>query len=311
MALHATKIYFIHEGKEAYPEIAAYRAFFAGTFATQEVHPDEVDRLPDLATSICWFIMGFYCKRPKAALVIHDYRSLSIGVLWPIKDLVKRIFNAKPDIRIFQNREMQAALGLADSVPTVFLPMGVPDFIVDYRLTERPAPTHDFCYIGVMSMERQTYLMLDSFLKRFGSHKSFHLYGVPEQAIVDRYRPYSNIVFKGRKTQPEVFHALQSTRVAVNYFPNHNPHKLQTPTKLIEYAALGLRILCNEQPQSRLVAATCGLSCLWGAAKDMFADVPEELTWPDNGSFDPKGLLWPAVIENSAIADQIARKLNP
>jgi len=310
MTNRATKIYFIHEGKEAYPEIAAYRKFFADRFATQEVHPAEVDHLPDLATSICWFIMGFHRSRPKAALVVHDYRSLSIGRTAALKDLMKRFMNAKPDIRIFQNQDMQKALGVRDAVPTVFLPMGVPEFILDARLSERPRPTNDFCYIGVMSMERQSYLMIDSFLKRFGHHKTFHLYGAPEEKIVQKYQAYPNVIFMGRKTQPEVFHALQNVRVAVNYFPNHNPHKLQTPTKLLEYAALGLRILCNEQPQSRAVAAAHNLSCHWGAAQDMFASVPDDLNWMDNRAFDPHALLWPAVIEKSGIAALIMKQVN-
>lgn len=301
------KIYFIHEGKEAYPEIAAYRSFFADHFETQEVRPSEVCALCDLSSSICWYIMGFHKARPNAGLVIHDYRSLSIGRFWFIKDQIKRLLNAKPDIRIFQNAEMQKALCLNDNVPTLFLPMGVPEFILDYRPEKKPAPDHDFCYIGVMSKERCTTLMIDSFLRRFGGTKSFLLFGLPEEEIVQKYHAHKNVIFMGRKPQQEVFTSLARTRVAVNYFPNHNPHKLQTPTKLLEYAALGLRILCNEQPQSRSVAARYGLSCHWGSATDMFAAVPEELYWPDNSSFDPRPLLWPEVIATSGIKEAIDR----
>jgi len=303
-----TKIYFIHEGKESYPEIAAYRAFFVDRFETQEIHPDHLAAQPDLDCAVCWFIMGFYRKHLKAGLVVHDYRSLSIGRLRVVKDLMKRWFNVKPDIRIFQNRDMEVALALSDTVPTVYLPMGVPETVMEFRAPQPSAPDHDFCYIGVMSMERRSYLMLDSFLKRFGDTKTFHLYGAPEEAIVKRYASHPNIVFMGRKPQADVFKALQGARVAVNYFPNHNPHKLQTPTKLLEYAALGLRILCNEQPQSRACATHYGFNCLWGDACDMFTQVPDILDWPNNATFDPRALFWPSIIAESGIVARIENK---
>lgn len=307
---HVTKIYFIHEGKAAYPEIAAYRTFFAGRFVCEEIRPEEVETKSDLAQSVCWFIMGFHRMRPEAACVIHDYRSLSVGRLHALKDLMKRFLNAKPDIRIFQNREMQQAMPFDDEVPTLYLPMGVPPFVVQYRRKGADIrPVCDFCYIGAMSMERRSDLMIDSFLKRFGTDKLFHLYGSPEPALVARYRDCPNVVFCGSKSQEDVFAALQTTRVAVNYFPTHYPHRLQTPTKLLEYAALGLRILCNEQPQSRQVARDYDLSCLWGPAHDMFRQVPETLAWPDNSAFDPAPLLWPAVIAKSGIKEALDKVL--
>lgn len=299
------KIYFVHEGKAAYPEIAAYKTFFKDRFAVQEIEPDKVGLCSDLDRSICWYIMGFYCKRPASALVIHDYRSLSIGRFGFIKDILKRKFNVEPDIRIFQNEDMRKALWFGKDIPTAILPMGVPSFIADYRKQKKKVLQSDFCYIGVMSVERRSHLMFDSFLRRFGDKRTFHLYGTPEPALEERYKDCSNILFHGRKSQEEVFDALMGTQVAVNYFPNHNPHKLQTPTKFLEYAALGLRVLCNEQPQSRCVAQTYGLNCLWGSAEDMFAAVPEDLLWPDNQSFDPTPLLWPEVIKTSGIASMI------
>ncbi|MGE4351538.1 MAG: glycosyltransferase family 1 protein [Bdellovibrionales bacterium] len=299
------KIYFIHEGKAAYPEIAAYRSFFAPSFETEEILPTEVDSRPDLSRSICWYMMGFYPQRPPAAFVIHDYRSLSVGRSWMLKDLTKRVANAKPDCRIFQNRDILRALHFRQDVPTVFLPMGVPDFVTDYRLLPTEPPLCDFCYIGVMSRERRSHRMLNSFLKRFGVHKTFYLFGEPEPGFAERYAAYPNIVFQGRKSQEDVFAALRRSRVAVNYFPTHHPHKWQTPTKLLEYASLGLRILSNEQVQSRHAVQAYGVQTLWGPTKHMFCNVPDRLDWPDNSAFDPTPLLWPSVIDKSGIARRI------
>lgn len=298
-----TKIVFVHEGKAAYPEIAAYRSFFAKSFQTTEAAPSQINDLPDLETTALWYMMGFYPKHPvRAACVVHDYRSLSIGTMRGVKDKVKRYLNARPDIRIFQNAAMRDAMGFHDGVATLLLPMGVPSSILSCRAAAPQPPDGDFCYIGVMSMERKSFLMFDSFLRRFGAHKTFHAYGDPEPAIYNKYKAFPQIVFHGKKNQDEVFEALRRKRVAVNYFPTHAPHALQTPTKLLEYGALGLRLLCNEHPQSRLVAEKMGLSCLWGASDNMFAQVPETLDWPDNQSFDPAPLLWPHVITQSGIA---------
>ncbi|MFA6279340.1 MAG: hypothetical protein WC612_00920 [Bdellovibrionales bacterium] len=297
-----SKIIFVHGGREAYPEIAAYRAFFASRYETAEERPHSSALAFDLSQTIVWMIMGFYPKKPPAGFVIHDYRSLSIGRLWRIKDWVKRMANAKPDVRIFQNEAMAKAMGFGDGVPTFFLPMGVPPFVASCRAKAKESYDCDFCYIGVMSAERRTQEMIDSFLKRFGSAKIFHLYGEPEPFLGELYKENTNIVFKGRQSQQAVFAALTRARAAVNYFPNHHPHRLQTPTKLLEYAALGLRIACNEQPQSRLTSQQYGIHCWWGVAQDMFALMPDELTWPDNQLFDPAPLLWPSVIERSGIA---------
>ncbi len=298
-----SKIYFVHEGRESYPEIDAYRRYFEPTHDTQEIFPSDLTKAEDLSNAICWMIMGFHPQRPAARIVIHDYRSLSIGKTREVKDWVKRVFNARPDIRIFQNDVMAQRMGFADGAPTSFLPMGVPASVLRFRRQkEKPVKACDFCYIGVMSHERRTETMFNSFLRRYGETKTLHTYGNPEPSLRDRYQDHANIIFHGRKPQEEVFAALQAARAAVNYFPTHLPHALQTPTKFLEYGALGLRVISNEHPRSREAAQTFGFHSLWGPAEDMFANAPDDLVWETNAHVDPTTLLWPAVIEKSGIA---------
>ncbi|MDD2324648.1 MAG: glycosyltransferase family 1 protein [Alphaproteobacteria bacterium] len=299
------KIYFVHEGLAAYPEIAAYQSFFVNTFAGEEIRPEALASRPDAAKALAWHMMGFYPRRGPTRFVLHDYRSLSVGRWHGLKDGIKRFFCARPDLRVFQNVEMAAAMGFRDNVPTFFLPMGVPASILSLRKEPVAEPDCDFCYIGVLSQERQSWRMIDSFLKRFGTSKSFHLYGTPEESIAARYRDRANVVFKGTVPQEAVFRALRRARVAVNYFPDHFPHRLQTPTKLLEYAALGLRVLSNEHPQSRLTVARYGVRSLWGRSADMFRDVPDALDWDDNAGFDPTPLLWPSVIAASGVPEAV------
>ncbi len=301
-------LYLVHEGKATYPDVAAFQAFFADAYEVAIVRPDELAGRPDLGRAVCWHMMGFYPRRPPAKLVIHDYRSLSVGRFGRAKDLVKRAFNARPHLRIFQNDEIRSALGFAVDAHTFNLPMGVPDFFVDHTRAQQ-SPACDFVYIGSLLDERRCELMLDSFLRRFGSGKLFCLYGPRNPALEARYRAHPNIRFCGMIPQTELLGVLQRARVGVAYFPNHFPHLVQTPTKLMEYAALGMRILANEQPQNRAAARRYAVGCRWGPADDMFRDVPEALDWPDNMRLDAEPMRWSSVIQQSGVPRAIVEAL--
>lgn len=303
------KLYFVHEGKAAYPELDAYKKFLAQSFAREDVTQEQAASRSDIAHSVCWHMMGFYPRRLPARLVIHDYRSLSVGRLRQLKDLMKRLFNAKPDIRIFQNTTVQKALGFNDKVPTILLPMGVPDFIAQHRATVKAVPEVDYCYIGAMSAERRSHVMIDSFLKRFGSSKTLVLYGNPEPYLIERYRGHGNVQFAGNIPQAQLFDKLTRAGACVCYFPNHYPHLLQTPTKMLEYAALGLKIIANTQPISVATAKQYGINCQWGPSDDMFAGAPDLIDWPGNEALDPSEILWSTVIKRSGIAELIASQM--
>ncbi|NCC04196.1 MAG: glycosyltransferase family 1 protein [Proteobacteria bacterium] len=303
-------IYFVHEGKAAYPEIDAYKRFFASDYEVEDLFPDQLATKNDLAESVCWLMMGYYPAPILAKVVIHDYRSLSVGRLGLLKDRMKRWRNAKPSLRIFQNEAIRDAMGFTDGVPGLLLPMGVPESILSHRRAAGSGePLCDFCYIGVMSSERRSEQMFESFLRRFGNRKTLYLYGEPEVAIRQAYDKHANIVFRGKMPQEQLFEEIVRAKAAVNYFPTHRPHLMQTPTKMLEYGALGLRILSNEQPQSRRTAQVYGIQSLWGPAHDIFRNVPDDISWPDNQSFDPSPLMWPVIIRQSGIADYLKKEL--
>lgn len=303
------KIYFVHEGKAIYPELPAYAQFLSDGYECEQISLKKLLGKEDLAEAICWMMMGHYPQKIKARLVIHDYRSLSVGKLHWVKDKIKKYTNAVPDLRIYPNKAIEAVMGFSDHVPHFYIPVGIADYAKDYVALSFEEKECDFCYIGVMSNERKISLILDSFLKRFGTTKTFHLYGVPEDSLEQRYKAHRNIVFKGKRPQKEVFESLKKARVAVNYFPNYFPHTLQTPTKLLEYGALGMRILSNDQPQSRLSCEQYGIQCLWAESKDMFQSVPDELSWPDNNGLDPTPMLWPSILTESDVIAQLQRAL--
>ncbi|MEO7864551.1 MAG: glycosyltransferase, partial [Sphingomicrobium sp.] len=301
-------IRFIHEGKAAYPDVKAFMSYFGAQYEVIECSPSEAAAAPNLADSVCWYMMGFYPKKFACAVTIHDYRSLSVGRFRRWKDRLKRLFNADPDIRIFQNEAIRSALGFSFDGRSYYLPMGVPELFIDSR-DIHAQPAADFIYIGSMLDERRCELMLDSFVKRFGDTKRFDLYGPPNLELEARYRDRANIRFHGLIAQDELPVILKSARVGVCYFPMHYPHVLQTPTKLMEYGALGMRILANDHPQSRITAEQYGLHCAWGSADDIFAGIPDALDWPDNQAVDPSPMAWPAVIGGSGVEQAVAKAL--
>lgn len=282
--------------------------YFGPDYETSECTPDEAASADRLEDSVYWFMMGLYPRRLGDAVIIHDYRSLSVGRLRRTKDRIKRLLNARPDIRIFQNDAIRRAMGFEVGDQTCFLPMGVPrSFIQGRDLAVEPAV--DFVYIGSLLAERKCEIMLDSFLSRFRDTRTFDLYGPRNPSLEQRYASHDNIRFLGLFEQELLPATLKQARVGVCYFPMHYPHLLQTPTKLMEYAALGLRILANDHPQSRLTAEQYGIHCLWGATTDMFASVSDSLDWSDNRSADPAPMAWPSVIAASGIDDLLKRVL--
>jgi hypothetical protein len=301
-------IRFIHEGKAAYPDVKAYRSYFAATYETAESTPDEAAAAPDLGANACWYMMGFYPKKIGCAVTIHDYRSLSVGRFRRTKDRIKRLLTADPDIRIFQNEAIRKALGFPMDERTYYLPMGVPELFIEKRGL-KPKITSDFIYIGSMLAERKCQLMLDSFLKRFNDSKTFDLYGPPNPDLAAHYSGHSNIRFHGLVAQDQLPKVLKSARVGVCYFPMHYPHVLQTPTKLMEYGALGMRVLANDHPQSRITVDQYGLQCRWGPTSDMFRDVPDDLNWEDNRAVDPAPMAWGSVIAASGVEQALAEAL--
>jgi hypothetical protein len=78
---------------------------------------------------------------------------------------------------------------------------------------------------------------------------------------------------------------------------------------MMEYAAVGMRILANEQPQNRATAEAYKIECCWGPADDMFRDAPEDLAWSDNSSLDAEPMRWSCVIGASGVPEAIAAAL--
>jgi glycosyltransferase involved in cell wall biosynthesis len=247
-----SKMFLLHPGRANYPELMAYKDYYAARGVEVVIGTlNDYKALDNRRDFLVWAIMGFYPKQMGSDYVIHDYRSLSVGSSAGLKDMAKRFLNAKPNLRIFQNVRQQDIMKFNDEVPSVILPMGVPKWIFD--VPHEPDAEHiaDFCYIGDMSFERGFNLVLDAFLNNFrDADVSLLLVGKPEPKLQQRYAGKRGLVFAGALPQREALGLVAKSSMAVSFFPYHRPHCYQTPTKLLEYAALGKKILCNDSPSN-------------------------------------------------------------
>lgn len=305
------KIFLLHPGRANYPELMAYKDFYqargidvvAGTIGDYQALERKSDYL-------LWAIMGFYPNRMDSRFVIHDYRSLSVGSTAALKDLAKRLMNARPDLRIFQNTRQQEIMKFHDDVPSVILQMGVPNWIFDV-----PQPTPgarsiaDFCYIGDMSFERGFHHVVDAFLANFRyGDSSLLLVGKPEPRFHERYAGKHGLIFAGTLPQRDALALVAQSSIAVSYFPYHRPHCYQTPTKLLEYAALGKKILCNDSPSNIACCEALGINSVI-TSSTIFAGVSADTirAAKSNNRDHFTQLMWDNVIEKSNITNYLPK----
>ncbi|QBY55517.1 glycosyltransferase [Cupriavidus oxalaticus] len=299
-------VFILHPGKANYPEVPAYSSHLAEWgFRVASGTLEDFERLPDRPDTILWAIMGFYRQDMPAAYVIHDYRSLSVGRLVQLKDLAKRYLNAKPNLRIFQNDRQRQLMRFNDGIPSILLPMGIPDWIFkpEFSAPKVGDPIADFCYIGDMSRERHFDMVLKAFERSFAnSGYKLMLIGQPEPQIHAKFGSVPGIHFAGRFPQQDALRLVARSRAAICYFPYHRPHCYQTPTKLLEYAALGKPIICNDAPANLECCKQLNIESIVTGA-DIFGSLTGEqlaLAKPnDRERF--KELTWQTVINRSGI----------
>jgi glycosyltransferase involved in cell wall biosynthesis len=189
-----------------------------------------------------------------------------------------------------------------DNIPTFLLDMGVNDSVLVHRTRKACEKRFDFCYIGAMIAERKIEVMIDSFLSRYDKRKTLVLVGDAAPYLLARYSKNMNVIFLGKVRQSKVFDLINLSSVCVAYFPNHFPHIIQTPTKLLEYAVLGAKILANDQIMNRRKAEQFGMRVVWGPAHDIFNNAPETFDWwPDNYDVDPAPMLWSSQLRQSGV----------
>lgn len=258
--------------------------------------------------SVVWAIMGFYPKKVVTDFLIHDYRSLSTGKLAKIKDFAKRIFNQKPNLRIFLNEYQRETMNFTDQIPSCILPMGIPDWLFEREFQECTEPkSADLIYIGEITRERGMDEVLESYKNNIsGTNFKFMLIGQPEQEIKDRYKDTPGVIFTGKLPQDQTLKLVARARATLSFCPYHYPYTHQTPTKLLEYAALGKPIICNDSPSNLEWCDKLGIRAHI-TGPDVFQTLTQEeiLEIPENPQGALKHLSWNSLILHSGVAQHL------
>jgi hypothetical protein len=105
---------------------------------------------------------------------------------------------------------------------------------------------YDFVYVGEVSKKRS----IDRFLKAFEAYPqhTLCLVGQTDKAIFERYKNFSNITFKGKVPYKDVANILPKATYGLNLIPIKYPYTVQTSTKLLEYLAMGLKVITTDYP---------------------------------------------------------------
>jgi len=297
-------IHFIRNGPSYLPEIDAYCAYIQ-TRGHQTMVYDSSHSVPASASVVWWFCGRVPLReshRLRGAFQIHEYASASIPPYAWAKDQVKHWTQPRPDYRIYQNGWVRERMGFADGVPLALRDMGVAEHFFDTPL-HIPKPKFDLVYLGEMSRLLAFIPVLQAI---HAAGRSLLLVGDVPAELQIHLPP--NVTYTGRVEHAQVPRYLRRARFGLNLVPNATPFRQQTSTKVLEYCAVGLRVVSNAYPWVRYFMAqhkanfyllnddAPSLATSFGKALDAYPyEVPDvrALEWPHVLDTLP---LWRAIL---------------
>ena len=298
-------IHFIRNGPTYLPEIDAYCAYIQSRGHQTRVH-NTSHSVPTSASVVWWFCGRVplpEAHRLRGAFQIHEYASASVPPYAWAKDQFKHWFQPQPDYRIYQNGWVRERMGFADGVPHTLRDMGIAAHFFDSP-SDTPSPEFDLVYLGDMS-HLLSFIPILQAIEAAG--RSLLLVGdIP--AELQTHLPL-NVTCKRQVDHAQVPRHLRSARLGLNLIPNTTPFQQQTSTKVLEYCAVGLRVVSNAYPWVRYFMAqyranfyllseeSPSLATNFGEALDVY---PYEVP-------DVQALKWPQVLKTLPLWRNILR----
>jgi len=236
------KILFIRSDKAFLPEIDAYIKYFNNTNEFEAYDSSKLGKdyiIDDF--DIVWEFKGFGGVKSTDKILIHEYASLSTGSFPFLKNFLKRYLNTKPDLRVFLNENVKNGFGFKDNIDFCYRDMGIDESFLQVKDTKKE---YDFVYVGSICKGRG----MDVFLKEFTKTNpgKLCLIGNVDDDIYNTYKYNRDIIFTGKVAYSEVPSIASKAVYGINYIPDKYPFNIQTSTKLLEYLALGLKIITTD-----------------------------------------------------------------
>lgn len=187
---------------------------------------------PDEYRATIAFLGFFPFWKGTTPVFIGEYHSKSCGSFRRSKDILKRLLNKRPDFYIVLNSYVANGLA-ANGIPQLERPMG---HGVSLRADNCPKE-FDIVYAG--SYRRG----LESVIEKLSEEELRIL------LIGDLHHlQFENVRCVGVLSNSDALRAMASASAGLNYVPNIRPYSYQDCTKLIEYCALGLKVLTSWTP---------------------------------------------------------------
>lgn len=216
--------------KQNEPSWNPYLASEIGTFSAE-------------AFDVIWEFMGLDLHK-KNSFVVHEYNSSSTGYFYQPKNIIKSIFNTTPNRRVFLNQEVQSKFIFKNDIPFNFRPMGIHKKFLNSK--ENTLKSYDFVYVGsVEGRERPISKVLYHITQNLPRSKLLFIGGV-SNSIHQTFKDAQNITFSGKVPYLEVCDLLKRAKYGLNLIPDVYPQNSQDSTKLLEYCALGLKIISSN-----------------------------------------------------------------
>jgi hypothetical protein len=286
----------VHRGRAFLPEVHAYKEYLehCGHFEV-DVHIDV--RRACRTCDVVIVMMGFhpFWKSAGDCSILVEYHSLSTGRLRRLKDLVKRALGTRGDWYIALDQNVVKRLRLpADR--TLIRPMGVPNAL----LTQRTLSTREFGAIYAGSVGRPG--VLEHLCQLAALGLPVHVYGNTPEAGASLRSRSANIVPHGVVPQDVVIEAMLTLEFGINYTPDRHPWNAQDSTKVLEYAAAGLKIITNRYAWVNEFEA---------AREARFLDIESVRSLDEIQRFDfvtpnVADLEWSQVLDRSRLKDVLA-----
>jgi len=295
------RILFIRSRKAFLPEINAYMKYFSKrnefeAFDSFDLQNDyEIDDF-----DIIWEFKGFGGMNNTDKVLVHEYASLSTGYFPRLKNRLKLIFNPKPHLRVFLNETVRHEFGFKDDVDYCYRDMGIDESFLHLRTTGKE---YDFVYVGSVSKSREIDILLREYTKC--SPGKLCLIGNVDDEIYSTYKRNKDIIFTGPVPYSEVPLIASKATYGINYVPNKYPFNIQTSTKLLEYLALGLKVITTDYSWVREFEKKHGCNFYKLDHHNISFDMNKIEKHNFVSDFKPEDYLWDNIIERAGIAERV------
>lgn len=295
------KIIFLRSENAFLPEVDAYIDYFN---KNKEFMAYDSSKIKDYKLDefdVIWEFKGFGgVKKNKNQILIHEYASLSTGRFPILKNFIKSKLNPKPDLRVFLNENVKNGFKFNGSVDSCYRDMGIDEHFISQVKVEKE---YDFVYVGSIGKERE----MDKFLKVFTEkdNGTLCLVGNVDDEIYSEYKDHKNLIFTGKVPYSEVPKIVSKAEYGINFMPDKYPFNIQTSTKLLEYLALGLKVVTTDYKWVRQFEEKHNCSFYKLDYKNLNFDKDRIQEHEFLNRFKSKEYLWDNMIKKSEIETKL------